>query len=199
MPKWINLDHILFMNKYEQNVRPSLILQLHSTVFSSLSRKTNTCLLSLHDNEGTSFHQDLSNNEQHKHVQCVCTCLEKNIDVVKKFRFTNSGTTYIAHGGPEYSRMLRNTDFVLSNCNCNNRIIYVVCMFSTANIEIRYVPFPRKVSSNSECWIRQEPAKLFRPRSTLYIPALTLPFSSVFFGSFSITLLISKKNLQKMN
>ena len=32
------------------------------------------------------------------------------------------------------------------------------------------------------------------PRSKLYIPALTLPFSSVFFDSFSITLLHSRKN-----
>ena len=31
------------------------------------------------------------------------------------------------------------------------------------------------------------------PRSTLYIPALTLPFSSVFFDSFSITLLYSRR------
>ena len=30
-------------------------------------------------------------------------------------------------------------------------------------------------------------------RSTLYIPALTLPFSSVFFDSFSITLLYSRR------
>ena len=32
-----------------------------------------------------------------------------------------------------------------------------------------------------------------KPRSTLYIPALTLPFSSVFFDSFSITLLYSRR------
>ena len=34
---------------------------------------------------------------------------------------------------------------------------------------------------------------LSKPRSTLYIPALTLPFSSVFFDSFSITLLYSRR------
>ena len=34
-------------------------------------------------------------------------------------------------------------------------------------------------------------------RSTLYIPALTLPFSSVFFDSFSITLLYSRRKFQK--
>ena len=150
MPKWINLDHILFMNKYEQNVRPSLILQLHSTVFSSLSRKTNTCLLSLHDNEGTSFHQDLSNNEQHKHVQCVCTCLKKNIDVVKKFRFTNSGTTYIDQGGLEYSRKLRKISFVLSNCNCNNRIVYV--WFPLLILRSEIVPSQGRYHL-TECWI----------------------------------------------
>ena len=33
-------------------------------------------------------------------------------------------------------------------------------------------------------------------RSKLYILALTLPFSSVFFDSFSITLLYSRRNLQ---
>ena len=32
-----------------------------------------------------------------------------------------------------------------------------------------------------------------KARSTLYIPALTLPFSSVFFDSFSITLLYSRR------
>ena len=35
--------------------------------------------------------------------------------------------------------------------------------------------------------------KLSETRSTLYIPALTLPFSSVFFDSFSITLLYSRR------
>ena len=35
--------------------------------------------------------------------------------------------------------------------------------------------------------------KHWLPRSTLYIPALTLPFSSVFFDSFSITLLYSRR------
>ena len=36
-------------------------------------------------------------------------------------------------------------------------------------------------------------SRLMNTRSTLYIPALTLPFSSVFFDSFSITLLYSRR------
>ena len=74
------------------------------------------CLLSLHDNEGTSFHQNYPiMNSTSMFSAYALAYLEKNIDVVKKFRFTNSGTKYFAQGGPEYSRMLHKTKFVLSN------------------------------------------------------------------------------------
>ena len=81
------------------------------------------CLLSLHDNEGTSFHQNYPiMNSTSMFSAYALAYLEKNLDVVKKFRFTNSGTKYFAQGGPEYSRMLHKTKFVLLNYNCNNRL-----------------------------------------------------------------------------
>ena len=56
----------------------------------------------------------------------------------------------------------------------------------------RRIPYAAVNQSFMTCTSRCKLMPL-NTRSTLYIPALTLPFSSVFFDSFSITLLYSRR------